>query len=156
MPRSELALDALVLTLCADDGWLHAGTVAETIEHAEHHRREGAGDHGPDRVDFFDVTGRRLEPVVGHDLVVRGFVPASGRPAPARVKARVNAVLDRAEEYLEAHPGGTGRPWPAGRTVPRPNGSLADVVERLRASTRQLDQGHAAGWFHNLLHAIGV
>lgn len=156
MPTPELAPDALVLTLCADDSWLHAGTVTETLDHAAHHRADGPGDGGPTRVEFFDVTGRRLEPVVGHDLVVRGFAPASGRPAPARVKARVNAVLGHAEAYLEANPGGTGRPWPAGRVVPRPDGSLEEVVGELRWATQQLDHGHAAGWFHNLLHALGV
>lgn len=154
MAEPDLGPDDLVLTLAADDSWLHAGTVSETIEHAAHHREQGAGDHGPARVDFFNVAGRRLVPVVGHDLVASGFRLAPGNAAPERLVARVGHVLDRAEAHLAEHPGGTGMAWPASARVPRPDGDLADVVAALRRASLQLDHGHAAGWFHNLVHAL--
>lgn len=122
MSQTTLAPDDLVLTLAADDSWLHAGTVAETI--------------------------------VGHDLVVSGFVQASGRAAPVRITRRVRAVLARASAFLKEHPGGTGAAWPVTATVPRPEGDLGDVIAALRDASTMHDQGHSAGWFHNLIHAL--
>ena len=145
-----LAPDDLVLTLAVDNWYLHAGTVEETIRHAARHR----DDRGRSRpVGFYDAGGARLEPLVGHDLVVTGFRRAGGRAAPAIVRRRINTVLDRAQARLSSE---RGAEEAVGLQVPRPEGTLAEVIEQLRDATREHPARHAAGWFHNLLHALGM
>jgi len=152
MNEAPLGAEELVLALGIDDEWLHAGTLAEMLEHAAAHRDSDEAAH---RVDFFDGAGKALEPLAGDDLVVYGFRRAGGPAEPALVKRRVDAVLDRAEAYLAAHPGGPGQGYPAHMTVPRPEGSLEEVVGALRLEMLLNMSGHAAGWFHNLIHALG-
>lgn len=169
MPAPEIDPDDLVLTLATDDSWLHAATASETVAHAAQHRAGGHGTHGPARVEFYDMGGRRLEPVVGHDLVVRGFATTDDAPEPDRVATRIDAVLDRAEAFLaaraQADPGphvagpagasAAALPFPSTMEVPRPTGGLDEVVPALRDRLVPPPNFHVMGWFHNLLHALG-
>lgn len=158
-----LGTDELVLVIAAGDDWLHAGTVAEVLDHARRHR-DGEGhpggppttEPGHERVvDLYDVGGRPLRPVLDDRLEVRGFAPA-GVPDEEAVRRRVDGVLDRAQSFLDDHPGGgAAAAWPAMTEVPRPVGSLDEVVAALRRATTGSPRGHSGGWFHNLLHAMG-
>lgn len=159
---TPMADDQLVLVIAADDTWLHAGTASEVLGHAQEHRQQpsepSAGAPAPltgKVLDFFDDHGERLLPLVDGRLEVCGFAGGGGQVDPAVLRARIDTVLDRAQAHLERHPGGAGAGYPAMKSVPRPSGDLPEVIASLRLSVTESAHGHSAGWFHNLLHALG-
>lgn len=159
---TPMADDQLVLVLSVDDTWLHAGTVSEVLDHAHEHRQPSSeqSTDAPaplaDKVlEFFDDRGERLLPLVDHRLEVCGFATGGGMVDQEALKPRIDAVLDRAQAHLDSHPGGAGAGYPAMQSVPRPTGDLHEVIASLRVSVTESAHGHSAGWFHNLLHALG-
>lgn len=144
--------DQLVLVISVDDTWLHAGTVREVLDHAEEHRQQAPAPLTEKVLEFFGGGGQRLVPLVDGRLVVCGFVTGGGQLDQVALLRRIDAVLDRAQAHLDLHPGGAG----AGQSVPRPVGDLSHVLASLRDSLDEpVHQDHSAGWFHNLLHALG-
>ncbi|SDS10261.1 hypothetical protein [Jiangella sp. DSM 45060] len=148
---SLVDLGDLVLAISADHTFLHVGTVEAMLAHLP----GGHDDHPDERVvELYDAAGRRLWPVVTAELVVTGFVPGAGPGDPDAVAARVATALELAQQRLTADPDlGRQQSLPTATEVPRPKGSLADV---LGALNDELDvrpgPGHRAGWFHNLFH----
>ncbi|WP_116947182.1 hypothetical protein [Jiangella endophytica] len=146
-----VGLDDLVLAISADHTFLHVGTTEAMLAHLP----AGHDDHPDERVvELYDATGRRLWPVVTAELVVAGFGPDGGAADPDAVAARVATALELAQRRLTADPGlGRQQSLPPATEVPRPKGSLADVLDALNG---ELDvrpgPGHRAGWFHNLFH----
>lgn len=149
---SLVASGDLILAISADHTFLHAGTADALLAHlpGEH------DDAHPDArvIELYDGAGRRLRPVVTADLVVTGFAAEDGPGDPDAVAARVATALELAQKRLDTDPDlGRQQSLPPATEVPRPAGSLADVLAALDA---ELDvrpgPGHRAGWFHNLFH----
>lgn len=155
----ELGQDELVVAITATDDWLHAGTVAEMLGHGRSHRdgegHPGGAPGGRRVVDVFDAEGAPVRPVLDECFEVIGFARVGPADAGA-VRARLDLVMDRSQAFLDQHPGGgTGASWPALTQVPRPRGSLEEVIAGLRRATTGDPAHHSSGWFHNLLHAMG-
>ena len=109
----------------------------------------------PATPEFVRRHTRPVRPVLDDRLEVRAFT-RSGDAADAEVRARIERVLDRAQAFLDENPGGgPDAPWPAFPTVPRPDGTLDEVVAGLRQATTGDHRGHSGVWFHNLMHAMG-
>lgn len=160
MADDPLPSQSLVLTLATDDSWLHVGTVAEVLDHGRRHREPGhAPDSGPRpaqrSLDFYDVAGQRLLPLLDDRLEVHGFVRAGGRAAPVSVRQRIERVLAAARDHLSAHPPGPSTPYPPGTVPPEVSGDLTEVIDQLHRMEQRPSNAHKRGWFHNLLHAMG-
>lgn len=160
MAPDSLASDSLVLALATDDSWLFVGTVTEVLDHARRHRGEGhAPDHGPRpgrrALDFYDTKGHVLRPLVDEGLDVHGFAGVGGPAAPDTVRLRIDRVLEAARAHLVAHPPDEHTAYSHGTEVPQVSGELPDVMHQLRDAEIPQDNAHKAGWFHNLLHALG-
>lgn len=160
MSAEALTADDIVLVLSTDDRWLFVGTVAEVLHHAGRHRGTEHMDAPlPDAdrrtLDFYDSSGRRLQPMVDESLDVHGFTSAGGRAAPVTIRRRIDRVLAAARDHLTAHPPTQQTMYPPGTIVPEVSGELDEVLDQLRAMELRPDNAHKRGWFHNLLHAMG-
>jgi hypothetical protein len=145
-----------VLAIASDDSWAHVyRSVKEMLE--EH----DIGTHSDHRggMEFFDLTGRRLAPVLGPAWELWDLVPTGHQAGACELVQRLHAVVRHAEAYVrrhpdQVHPAGTA-PEVVLASFPQLLGkNLAEALELVRLSTTA-DNTHSAGWFHNTLHAAG-
>ena len=152
----------LVLAISSDNTFLHVDELGSLIGHLHRHAEESAAPsaaahtHDERVVQFFDAMGYRLLPKLNPDLQLVGFTVSADDPMSAELLlARIGEALDAAQARLDADPElGNQQSLPAATAVPRPTGSLADVLGSL---AEEFDMGsahggHRAGWFHNLFH----
>lgn len=156
----------LVVAISTDDSFLHINPLAELLGHMRQHVEEESGTHavheghdghvGDTRVlEFFDAGGRPLHPQLNPDLQLVGFfTDPEVQVATDELLTRISRALDGAQAKLDADPDlGKQQGLPPATDVPRPNGSLEEVLANLAAAfDMHPGAGHRAGWFHNLFH----
>jgi hypothetical protein len=145
-----------VLAIASDDSWAHVYLSVKDLL-AERDVGGNSDHHGG--MEFFDLTGRRLAPVLSPAWEIRDLVPTSYRAADCELVQRLHAVVRHAEAHLRRHPDGvvptSTPPEVVLAQFPQVLGkSLAEALELFRLATAR-DNTHSAGWFHNTLHAAG-
>ncbi|HEY5845437.1 MAG TPA: hypothetical protein VIT42_01485 [Microlunatus sp.] len=172
--------ELLVLAIAHDDTLLHVGSAAEVLAHlapsipGRPQSSSSTGSHAftlpagtrisvkstpAISLQLFDSRGVRLtiHSPRKHPAVAAVFPPDT---VPERVLlARISAVLDHMQKALDANPdlGKDGRIQHD--SVPRPDGSLIDVLTQLAALFEPLDPRiptNRGNWLHNLAHAAGL
>lgn len=152
----------LVVAISTDNTFLHVdelgGLIGHLHVHAEESATPSAAAHNHDErvVQFFDSTGHRLLPKLNPNLQLVGFTVSAEDPMSAELLlGRIGEALDAAQARLDADPDlGKQQSLPTATEVPRPTGSLADVLGSLASEfdMQAGSGGHRAGWFHNLFH----
>ncbi|NHB83915.1 hypothetical protein G7085_02445 [Tessaracoccus sp. HDW20] len=147
----RLTDEDIVVAIATTDDWFQAGTVAELTAHGRAHQAAGPDAHSRNpELDFLDAGGTPLRPVLLLDHRVAGF-DRSGDADPGAMEARLRAVLELGRAHVAGNPG--RYPSRAFDAVPPP-GDLAALVTWVRAATTDIPNGHQAGWFHNVMHAL--
>jgi hypothetical protein len=169
---------ALVLAITRDDTLLHVGSAGGVVAHlapvrgrpkaplrttrslfTPHAVTLEAVEVSPARsIQLFDAAGVRLtirSPL--KNPTVAAVQPPDVLPEKYLL-ARISAVLDHMQAALDANPD-LGKDGPLQHdSVPRPEGSLAEVLSQLAASFEPLDPqtpSNRGNWLHNLAHAAG-
>jgi hypothetical protein len=154
----------LVMAISTDNSFLHVTLLAEMVSHLHQHAEaseavpsEAAAAHTHDErvVQFYDAQGYRLVPNLNPDLRLVGFTVDHDHQTDAEVLlARIDEALDAAQARLDADPDlGVQQSLPPATAVPRPTGSVAEVMDSLESEFGlHPGHGHRAGWFHNLFH----
>lgn len=172
--------DTLVLVITSDDTLLHAGSGSGVIAHlapakspapeasslgsepprfAPHVLTRAAVEAEPaSSLQLFDAAGVRLTiraPKKGGQLVA---VYPPDVVSEDALLARISAALDHMQSVLDADPD-LGKDGPIQHdAVPRPEGSLVEVLTELSAFFEPLDPRippSRGNWLHNLAHAAG-
>lgn len=141
--------------------------------------KEGGNDRDlADRIHdsfaYFDEHGRRLAPLQtrdGTEFVTVGRHDKSDFDVePGELVVRINSALVHVQEVLdenpelgdEPHAPDDERPPRRHTHVPRPEGTLAEVLRALAPAffpadpiDSRMHPMHTRGWFHNLCHKAG-
>ena len=156
--RPARPTDIAPIVIASDNSFAHAyGSVAEMLNEKD----IGAKSQGA--LEFFDLAGRRLAPVLSDRWELEGLVPALDDPDPELVQARLQAVMQHVRDYIRRNPeviADSGLSVEAAlKALPQiGGGTLAQDAaqfpggEPLGGGIKLMTQG---GWFHNSLHAAG-
>ncbi|BBH68631.1 hypothetical protein ACTI_53160 [Actinoplanes sp. OR16] len=152
--------DALMLAIRDDNRFLHVGPGGIALAHLREEETGVPLDYGEgarDPFDFFDGDGVRwLREPPGTGL---RLVPADAEVTPPRfLLDRIDAVLAHMQVVLNETPGFGSVPGPPMVRVPRPEGTLPEVMVRLDELFRGLrpPQPDKGSFFHMLAHLAGT
>jgi len=153
-PANELA----PIVLASDNSFAHAyGSVTEMLTEKD------LGGKAQGAVEFFDLAGRRLAPVLSDSWELEGLVPTLDDPDPELVQARLQAVVQHVREYIRRNPDVVadsgmsleaaleGLPQVGGGTLAQ-DAAHFPGGEPLGGGMRLMTRGN---YFHNALHAAG-
>lgn len=171
--------DVLVLAITSDDSLLHVGGASGVLAHLAPPipPRPGAAPRSsPPRFTPHAVTGTTVDATPGSclqlfddsgvRLTIRSprknstLVAVHPRDVVSErvLLARISAALDHLQSTLDANPH-LGKDGPIQHdSVPRPEGSLIEVLTQLATFFEPLDPripSNRGNWLHNLAHAAG-
>ncbi len=168
--------DVLVLAISSDDSMLHVGSASGVLAHLAPPSPKRPGRPSPPHftphavtrtavgvtpgscLQLFDVSGVRLtirSPRKNSTLAA--VHPPEVVPERALL-ARISAALDHMQSVLDANPALGKDGQIQHDSVPRPEGSLIEVLTQLAVFFDPLDpkiQTNRGNWLHNLAHAAG-
>ncbi|MFC6020073.1 hypothetical protein ACFP2T_28245 [Plantactinospora solaniradicis] len=155
--RPARATDIAPIIIASDNSFAHAyGSVAEMLSEKD----IGAKSQGA--LEFFDLAGRRLAPVLSQAWELEGLLPTLDDPEPELVQARLQAVIQHVRDYIRRNPDVLAD---SGMSV---RGAL-DALPEIGAGTLAEDAAKFPGggtdsdtmlrtdgnWLHNAMHAAG-
>ena len=170
--------EVFVLAITSDDSLLHVGSADGVMAHlapvrarpeaplrttrsllTPHAVTLAAAEASPARsIQLFDAAGVRLTIRSPRKNPTMAAVQPPDVLPEKYLLARISAVLDNMQSALDANPD-LGKDGPLRHdSVPRPEGSLVEVLTQLAASFEPLDpqiRSNRGNWLHNLAHAAG-
>ena len=172
--------EQLVLAITSDDSLLHVGSASGVIAHlaysapvtpevaslrrsttpfTPHATTHATVEATPtSSIQLFDASGTRLTIRSPRKNPTLAAVHPPDVSSETGLLARISAALDQMQSALDANPQ-LGKDGPIQHdSVPRPDGSLVEVLTQLAAFFEPLDPRIATNrgnWLHNLAHAAG-
>jgi hypothetical protein len=151
-----------VIVIARDDAWAHAYTDTSALVRDA---RANASNADTDTLEFFDSSGRRLEPVFSRRGYLKGLEASACAAEPAELSRRLSMVVDQvaAREGVAPQAAVTMLPKLAGRTLseqftefshhwyphpPRHRWWLPRTIVRADRGSFFHNALHAAGWTH--------